>query len=125
MYPGTDLDPAAMELRKSECQPLAFRNASATRMWRDRMVYQTALDMGYTLIRMDHQDDQGMWEGPEGPRLYILPFFEATARLWDQHEASLGEDGSWHCEATHFCHTPYVWEHVYDAAYRALATAGF
>jgi hypothetical protein len=39
-----------------------------------------------------------------------------TMRPW-------GGDGSWHWEATHFCHTPYAWEHVYDAAYRALAIA--
>ena len=56
------------------------------------------------------------------PTLFVLPFYDTTSGLLHNHNVYgvPGEAGPRSCEPTHFCHSPYVWEHVYDRIHRGL-----
>ena len=63
------------------------------------------------------------------PIMYLLPFYQLTSGLWNMHGgkgAFYTSEGGMACsDPTHFCSTPYIWEHVYDKLYRAIKLAKY
>lgn len=59
------------------------------------------------------------------PRIGYLPFYNATAQLWNLHEeiaCGLENSGANCCDCTHFCYTPQFWGHFYNDVYELLRT---
>jgi hypothetical protein len=82
---------------------------------------QTARRLGYRLRRVELKEVTSPLPPSDRPTLFVLPFYELTSGLVDMHNV----DDHGNCEATHFCNSPYVWEHVYDRVHRAMQLAGF
>jgi hypothetical protein len=85
---------------------------------------QTARALGYRVVRVGFEAvDAPLFGEGEGaaPVLFVVPFYELSAGLVDMHDV----DDRGNCEATHFCYSPYVWEHVFDRVARALQMVGW
>jgi hypothetical protein len=116
VYPGVILDKNATEVAKQGCHPIRFQD-ERQRRWREQITARIARDVGFRVVPLDFADPAPR-TGKE-PVLYVIPFCEVTAAALDMHNVHLG--GSF--EPTHYCSSPYTWEHVYDRLYRAMLSS--
>ena len=123
------------------------KNLTSLRQWRESIVLQVAEVLGYRVEYPSFQPISRPERQPQHPSpgssssvckyftsspqsspssspppiLFIIPFQEMTEPLWDMHSTESDETNqNVRCEPTHYCSTPFVWEHIYDLLYRVL-----
>ena len=78
-------------------------------MWRDVIVRDVALGLGFDIVWLNETSSD--LEKPERP-LYWLPALEMS-RSWVPFHKVNAKKGNI-CEATHLCHTPFLWAPIWE-----------
>ncbi|CAM9673603.1 unnamed protein product [Phaeothamnion confervicola] len=121
---------AVLEFReKHVCSRNKYFPPEVPYMWRDVIVLAAAREAGLRVVFTNESTpaiaadwlrsgDDGRGSSSGTPVLYWVPFFEMTRQLHGAHDVKARNGSGGEC--THFCGTPFVWEHLYDGIHWAI-----